>query len=139
MPITFHSEDVSFLPKQRRALRQWIENCIVREGCTAGNIAYIFCSDEHLLDMNREHLKHDYYTDIITFDYSDGKHLSGDLFISIDRVRDNAKTLTISFPDELHRVMVHGVLHLAGHGDKTKADAAKMRILEESCLTLRQF
>ena len=139
MPISFHSEDVSFLPKQRRALRQWIEHCIRQQGCSAGDIAYVFCSDEHLLEMNREHLKHDYYTDIITFDYSDGKHLSGDLFISIDRVRDNAKTLTISFPDELHRVMVHGVLHLAGHRDKTKADAVKMRILEESCLTLRQF
>jgi rRNA maturation RNase YbeY len=139
MPISFHSEDVSFLPKQRRALRHWIEHCIVSEGCTAGDIAYIFCSDEHLLEMNREHLKHDYYTDIITFDYSDGKRLSGDLFISIDRIRDNAKTLRISFPDELHRVMIHGVLHLAGHGDKTKADAANMRILEESCLTLRHF
>lgn len=139
MPITFHSEDVSFLPKQRRALRQWIEHCIRQQGCTVGDIAYVFCSDEHLLEMNRTHLQHDYYTDIITFDYSTDKQLSGDLFISIDRVRDNAKTLGLLVPDELHRVMIHGVLHLAGHGDKTDAEALKMRALEESCLTLRQF
>lgn len=89
--------------------------------------------------MNREHLKHDYYTDIISFDYSEGKRLSGDLLISIDRVRDNAKSLNSSLNDELHRVMIHGVLHLAGHADKSKADAANMRILEECCLTLREF
>ncbi len=139
MPISFHSEDIPFLLKNRRLLREWITACVAREGFEVGDITYIFCSDEHLLAMNREHLKHDYYTDIITFDYSSGEHLSGDLFISIDRVRDNARSLKQPVYDELHRVMIHGVLHLAGHSDKTKADALRMRELEESCLTLRTF
>ena len=99
----------------------------------------MFCSDEHLLEMNRSYLEHDYYTDIITFDYVEENVVSGDLFISIDRVRDNAKTLGQSVREELHRVMVHGLLHLLGYHDKSKEEQVEMRSKEDYYLTLRNF
>ncbi len=137
MPISFHSEDVSFLPKDRRSLRQWIEHCIASQGCKVGDIAYVFCSDEFLLGMNREHLNHDYYTDIITFDMSDVEDVvSADIFISIDRVKQNAEELNESFEHELHRVMVHGILHLTGFDDKTEKAKKEMRITENQYITL---
>ena len=102
-------------------------------------VNYIFCSDEYLLNMNKEHLQHDYETDIITFDYSENNTVSGDLFISLDRVIDNAKSLKLKRADELHRVMIHGVLHLAGYKDKSPQDQAEMRSQEDYCLSLRTF
>jgi rRNA maturation RNase YbeY len=137
MPITFHSIDTPYLPKARRALRQWLSHCIAAKGFEIGDIACIFCSDEHLLQLNREHLQHDYLTDIITFDYTEEGVLSGDLFISIDRVRDNARALRINTTDEVHRVIIHGLLHLMGYRDKTPAEQHEMRAQEDSCLTLR--
>lgn len=99
-----------------------------------GDIAYVFCTDEHLLQMNQEHLQHDYYTDIITFDYTDGKTISGDIFISVDRVRENAKLEAVSFAQELRRVMIHGILHLLGLRDKKKEEQKAMRLAENQAL-----
>jgi probable rRNA maturation factor len=129
--MDFFSEDIKFLPDHQEKLRQWISKVIESEGKTPGPVSFIFCSDEFLLKMNIEHLQHDYYTDIITFDYCEGKVVSGDLFISVDRVRDNASEMDIPFEVELHRVMVHGVLHLLGYGDKTETEEKAMRIRED--------
>lgn len=137
--IHYHQEDTSYSIKQRLAIRKWIGDSIAEEGKTLGDINYIFCSDEYLLELNRSALDHDYYTDIITFDYCEGKLVSGDLFISIDRVADNAKTLDHLFLDELHRVMIHGVLHLCGYKDKSKKDEELMRKKEDYYLNLRIF
>lgn len=102
-----------------------------------GDLSLIFCSDDYLLEINRTHLNHDYYTDIITFDYSDGGVVSGDLFISVDRVKENAASFSVSFLDELHRVCVHGLLHLCGYGDKSPEDEIRMRSKEDEMLLLR--
>jgi len=137
MEIGFFSEDTDFLPADQEKLSQWIIKVIESEEKTPGAVSFIFCSDEYLLRMNVEHLQHDYYTDIITFDYCEGTVISGDLFISVDRVRENASELRIPFEDELHRVMVHGVLHLLGYGDKTEAEQLTIRQKEDACLLLR--
>ena len=102
--------------------------------CRPGHLSFVFCTDDHLLEINRKFLQHDYYTDIITFDYSEGNCVSGDLMISIDRVKENAFSEGVSFENELHRVMIHGVLHLIGFGDKSPDEAEQMRKLEASAL-----
>ncbi len=137
--IFHHKEDVSFLPNNKIELRKWINNSIKNEGKVPSDINFIYCSDEYLLDLNKSSLNHDYYTDIITFDYCEGKEVSGDLFISIDRVRENANEMNLTFEDELHRVMIHGVLHLCGYKDKTKNDTETMRSKENFYLKLRSF
>jgi len=104
-----------------------------------GFLNFIFCSDNYLLKINVEHLNHDTYTDIITFDYSKEDRISGDIFISIDRVEENAKSHKTSFENELHRVIIHGVLHLLGYGDKEPGQKAEMRQKEDFCLSLRDF
>lgn len=101
-----------------------------------GDINYIFCSDEELLEINIRHLNHSTYTDIITFDYTEGNKISSDIFISIDRVEENAKKFKVSFEEELHRVMIHGILHLCGYKDKSKADAELMRKKENAALKM---
>lgn len=101
-----------------------------------GDVAYVFCSDEYLLQMNQEHLKHDYYTDIITFDYTDGDVISGDLFISVDRVKENAIKEAVDFDIELRRVMIHGIMHLLGLKDKKKGDQEAMRLAENQALMM---
>ncbi len=111
----------------------------MKEGKNPNDINFIYCSDEYLLELNKSSLNHDYYTDIITFDYCEGKEVSGDLFISIDRVRENANEMNLTFEDELHRVMIHGVLHLCGYKDKTKKDAETMREKENFYLKTRLF
>lgn len=136
MAITFFSEDIQFSLKNRRILTSWIKTCIALEGKTAGDISIIFCSDNYLLSINQQYLQHSYYTDVITFDYSSGNSISGDIFISIDTVRENATLFSKEFTNELHRVIIHGVLHLCGHGDKSELDAAKMRLLEDNSLNL---
>ena len=134
--IAFQVQDVQFTLKNKQVIRQWIAEVAANEGFSIAPINYIFCSDAHLLDMNKQFLNHNYFTDIITFDYTEGQRLSGDIFISIDRVADNAKTYKTTFEAELHRVMVHGVLHLMGYKDKTPADEKKMRSKENSALKL---
>jgi probable rRNA maturation factor len=109
----------------------WLDKVVVEEAKSTGEITVIFCSDEHLLEMNRQYLDHDYYTDIITFDYTDEAIVSGDLFISIDRVYDNAQGMGFERANELKRVCVHGVLHLCGYGDKSESESHLMRHKED--------
>ena len=139
MAIRFHSEDISFIPKLKGLLRQWIENTLRSEQSQAGEINIIFCSDGHLLALNKQYLKHNTFTDIITFDYSTGAKRSGDIFISIPRVEENAKQYKVSFEDELHRVIIHGILHLTGYTDKSSSEKLIMRQKEEKYLSLRPF
>lgn len=137
MKITFDTEDVKFTLKNKTLLKQWITSTIEKKKRKPGEIAFIFCSDEHLLNINNEYLNHDTFTDIITFDYSKENHLlpvSGDIFISIDRVKENASKFSKTFEDELHRVIIHGVLHLLGYTDKTKTTKAEMTKQEDACL-----
>lgn len=108
----------------------WISQTIINEGKTVGEINIIFCNDEYLLKINQEHLTHDYYTDIITFDYSENTIISGDLFISKDRVEENAEEYKVSFENELNRVIIHGILHLIGYNDKSESEIKEMRTKE---------
>ena len=135
--ITFHNEDIKFNLKNKRLLKSWIKDSTQNENCSVGNLTYVFCSDEHLLNMNKEHLNHNYYTDIITFNYNVEKQISGDFFISIDRVDENANQQNSKFTDELHRVLIHGVLHLVGYNDKTDLQQAEMTSKEDYYLNLR--
>jgi len=126
-PITFFSENVQFQLTQVDPVCAWLQRVAQQEDKIIREINYIFCSDDFLRAINEQYLQHDYYTDIITFPYDDTEDIQGDLFISIDRVEDNAKTLQVPFLQELNRVMVHGLLHLAGYGDKTEAETVQMR------------
>ena len=112
-------------------LTEWLSDVVRNEGGVLGEITIVFMNDNELLEYNKEYLKHNYYTDIITFDYTESGVVSGDLLISVDRVRDNASNLSQSFIDELHRVCVHGVLHLLGYRDKTPEDQKVMRLKED--------
>jgi rRNA maturation RNase YbeY len=135
MAILFHTLDADPQLKQKNALKRWISACIFLENKKPGDINVIFCSDEHLLGMNRTHLNHDYYTDIITFDFGEGDTVSGDLYISFDRVKDNANQNGTSLQNETYRVIIHGVMHLCGYKDKQKKDIVVMRQKEEKCLS----
>lgn len=115
-------------------LEKWMSTVVNKEGKSLADISMIFCSDEYLLKVNQEYLDHDYFTDIITFDYSEANFVSGDLFISIDRVNENAIDNQVSFLNELHRVMIHGVLHLCGYKDKSEEDEKMMRQKENDAL-----
>lgn len=117
----------------------WYSSVCDAEKKVLGDVSVVFCSDEHLLEMNKEYLEHDYYTDIITFDYTEDTLVSGDLFISVDRVQDNAAEFNVAFQDELHRVCVHGLLHLCGYKDKSDEDEVLMRSKENEMLMLRKF
>lgn len=138
MAIRFHSEDTRFdIRGCKRAVGAWMRAAAAEEGFSLGEVDVIFCSDRYLLEINRRYLQHDYYTDIITFDYSEAGSLSGDLFISVDTVRNNAEEYGVMFHVELLRVIIHGVMHLAGYKDKTDPDAAKMRERENHYLNKR--
>ena len=118
-------------------LTDWLEDIILSEGKKPGDINYIFCDDEYLLQVNKEYLKHDYYTDIITFDYVKGKTISGDIFVSLPRIFDNAEMLSKDFDSEFFRVLAHGILHLCGYKDKTDEETAEMRNKEDYYLNKR--
>lgn len=136
--INYFYEDISFSLPNPRKRSLWIKKAIAGEGFSLKNLNYIFCSDEHLLSINREYLQHDTYTDIVTFDNSDTEDIvEADIFISVDRVAENAGDRNISFEDELDRVLIHGVLHLVGYDDKSPAEARLMREKEEAYLSLR--
>jgi len=128
--LTFHTEDLNFELDNTKKVEQWILQTIENEGGILSFINYIFCSDTYLHRINVEYLDHDTYTDIITFPYSD-ETIESDIFISIDRIRENAKTFNVTFERELHRVMIHGVLHLLGYGDKTEEEQKRMRARED--------
>ena len=118
-------------------LAVWLEDIILTEGKKPGDINYIFCDDECLLQVNKEYLHHDYYTDIITFDYVKGKTISGDIFVSLPRIFDNAETLSKDFDSEFFRVLAHGILHLCGYKDKTDEEISEMRNKEDYYLNKR--
>lgn len=134
--ISFNLVDTAYSLKNKTKLKDWIEASIRKEKKKTGTISFNFCSDEYLLSVNREHLNHDYYTDIITFDFCEADIISGDIYISIDRIKDNAKTMGKTIPNELSRVIIHGVLHLCGYKDKKPADAKQMRDKEDYYLSL---
>ena len=133
--IDFHFE-LEVEINNKSELSDWITRIISSEGCELGQLDFVFCDDEKLLSINQEYLDHDTYTDIITFDYTQGSVLAGDIFISIDRVRENAKEFKVSFFEELLRVMSHGVFHLAGYGDKTSEETQIMRCKEEEKINM---
>lgn len=118
----------------KRKVTRWIRSVAADYNFAVGNINYIFCSDERELEVNRQFLGHDYYTDVITFDYSTGTTLNGDIFISLDTVRSNAEMVGTTFEDELRRIIIHGVLHLTGQGDKTPETKAQMTAKEDKAL-----
>lgn len=134
--IQFFFEDIDKIEIQPN-LSNRLENIILSEGKKPGEINYIFCDDEYLLQVNREYLKHDYYTDVITFDYVKGKTISGDIFVSLPRIFDNAQTLSKDFESEFFRVLAHGLLHLCGYKDKTEEEIAEMRNKEDYYLNKR--
>lgn len=132
--ITFQSDSISLPALDERKIGRWIRAVAAEYGFAVGNVNYIFCSDERELEINRQFLGHDYYTDIITFDYSTASTLNGDIFISLDTVRSNAEQLSLAFDDELRRILIHGILHLTGQGDKTPATKAEMTRKEDLAL-----
>lgn len=137
MSIQFFSEETEFTLDSQDIISDWIHEVASLQNYLIGDLNYIFCTDDYLLEINKEHLNHDYYTDIITFDQSEEDGLiEADIFISVDRVKDNAEKLGVDFPKELHRVIIHGLLHLLGFGDKTKAEKIEMREKEDACISL---
>jgi rRNA maturation RNase YbeY len=136
MPIHFFQEEVKHKMFYPLKVKDWVKLSCKNESFKVGEINYIFCNDEYLLKLNLEYLKHDTLTDIITFDYSNGKNLSGDIFISLSRVEENSKKFLTTFNHELLRVMIHGTLHLMGYKDKTKSQKILMRKKEDEYLSL---
>ncbi len=136
MSIEFHFEDVAEFPVTTETI-SWLENLLQNEEKKTGKIVYIFCSDEYLLEVNRKYLNHDYYTDIITFDYVKGKTVSGDIFVSLPRIFENAEMHNTSTDKELHRVLAHGLLHLSGYKDKSDEEQIIMRGKEDFYLAKR--
>lgn len=134
--VSYFNEDKKFNLKNKRAISKWIKLIIETKGYRRGDINVIFTSDDYLLSVNKKYLSHDYYTDIITFDYCEDKLVSGDLFISIDSVKANAQEFQQEFLTELHRVIIHGILHLTGYDDHTYEDSAAMRQAENESLQL---
>ena len=132
--ITYLADHTEMPSIDERKVSKWIRSVAADYGFSVGNIQYIFCSDERELAVNREFLGHDYYTDVITFDYSTASTLNGDIFISLDTVRTNAEMVGATFDDELRRILIHGVLHLTGQGDKTPETKAQMTAKEELAL-----
>ena len=138
--IQFFEEDISYKLKKKTAVRKWITETIIAEGFKLDELTYVFCSDQYLLQINQQYLNHDTYTDIITFDNSevDGV-ITGDIFISVERIKENATQFAVTETQELHRVMIHGALHLLGYKDKTVADKKKMTLKEDHYLGERGF
>lgn len=133
--INFYFDNIDTLEIQPE-ISSWLENIIIKEGKKLGKIDYIFCDDNQLLQVNKDFLQHDYYTDIITFDYVKGKTISGDIFVSLPRISDNASSLFKNFEEEFKRVLAHGILHLCGYKDKTEAEQKEMRNKEDFYLNI---
>ncbi|MBF6597621.1 MAG: rRNA maturation RNase YbeY [Fermentimonas sp.] len=134
MAISFDSENIDFPDIKKRETSAWIKKTADRYNKKIGDVAYNFCNDEKILEINRKYLDHDFYTDIISFDYSEGDIISGDIFISLDTVRSNSQKYNTDYKEELYRVIIHGVLHLCGLDDKLEEDAIRMREAENSAL-----
>jgi len=139
LAIRFFSDGVSFQPKDKRKIKHWLRQVAAKEGKKTGQLRYIFVSDEIILDINKKYLQHDDYTDIITFDDSTDETISGEMYVSIDTVRSNAKEYQVEFRNELLRVMVHGVLHLCGYRDTTTSEQQRIRKAEDKYLVMSQI
>ena len=137
--ISYYFQDTDFKFRDRRKTNEWLKLAAESEIRRIGNISIIFCSDNYVLDINQKYLQHDYFTDIISFDYCEGDRLSGDLFISVDSVRENSVEFGTEFKDELNRVIIHGLLHLVGYDDHTEKDIKLMRSKENYYLSLREL
>jgi len=135
--ITYSTENVKFPNIKRRETTAWIKRVAATYGKKVGEVGYLFCDDEHILEVNNEYLGHDYYTDIITFDYCEDDVLNGDLVISLDTVRSNAELFGKAYDEELHRVIIHGILHLCGLNDKGPGEREQMEAAEDAALKLR--
>ena len=135
--VSFFFENTAFKLKGKTRIKQWLRLVAESEVYTLGNISVIFCSDNYILDINQRYLQHDYFTDIITFDYTEGDVISGDLFISLDTVRTNAEQVGASYEQELDRVIIHGILHLCGIDDKGPGEREVMEAAENKALALR--
>ncbi len=136
MAITYHAEDIKVPELKKRITSEWIKEVANSYEKRVGDIAYIFCSDAKILEVNQQYLQHDYYTDIITFDYTEGNRISGDLFISLDTVRTNADQFAQSYEEELYRTIIHGILHLCGINDKGPGEREIMEAAENKALAL---
>ncbi|MDH6534735.1 rRNA maturation RNase YbeY [Parabacteroides sp. 52] len=136
MAIRFYAEEISFPSIKKRIVSNWIKEVAGGYDKKVGDITYIFCSDEKILEVNRQYLQHDYYTDIISFDYTEENKISGDLFISLDTVRTNAESFHTTYNEELHRTIIHGVLHLCGINDKGPGEREIMEENENKALAL---
>ena len=134
--ISYFSEDVDFQLESQNEISSWIQETILKEAKKVGEITYVFCSDTYLHKINLEHLNHDTFTDIITFNYCEKDLINSDIFISIDRVKENAETFKTTFQNELNRVIIHGILHLVGYDDKSVTDMELMRSKEDFYLSL---
>lgn len=135
MAVSF-SEECSFRLKGKLKIKRWIKQVVENYGYKLGEVSYVFCSDERILEVNKQYLSHDFYTDIITFDYVERERVSGDIFISIDRVEENAQDFNVSFQQELLRVIIHGVLHLLGFEDHSQEEQQLMRQKENEAIAL---
>ncbi|MCQ2253872.1 MAG: rRNA maturation RNase YbeY [Bacteroidaceae bacterium] len=135
--ISYNSENIKFPNIRRRDTSAWIKRVAAAHGKKIGEIGYLFCNDEKILEVNREFLQHDYYTDIITFDYCEDDILNGDLVISLDTIRTNAEQQGTEYDDELHRVIIHGILHLCGINDKGPGEREIMESEENKALAMR--
>ena len=135
--ITYQTEDTRMPAIRKRETSEWIKAVAATYQKRVGDVAYIFCSDEKILEVNRQYLEHDYYTDIITFDYTEGNRISGDLFISLDTVRTNAEQFGQPYERELYRVIIHGILHLCGINDKGPGERELMEAAENKALAMR--
>ena len=134
--ITYNTIDVKMPDLPHRATTAWVRAVAAAYGKRVGEVAYVFCNDEKILEVNRQFLQHDYFTDIITFDYTEGNTISGDLFISLDTVRTNAEQFAKPYDEELHRVIIHGILHLCGINDKGPGEREIMEAAEDKALAL---
>lgn len=139
LPFFFFNEDRNYRLTDKTAIRDWLQGAVEDHSRKVRELNYIFCSDHYLHSINKRFLRHDDYTDIITFDYAEDERLRADIYISIDRARENAQTYGVSVPDEVHRLLIHGLLHLLGYEDKTPDDKAQMSSKEEYYLSLRQI
>ncbi len=136
MSISFNTENIELPEINKSRVSNWIKDIASKYNKRVGELSYLFCDDNKILEVNRQYLQHDFYTDIITFDYSERNKISGDIFISLDTVRSNAQLFDTNFIDELHRVIIHGVLHLCGIDDITDEQEREMRKAEEEALAL---
>jgi rRNA maturation RNase YbeY len=136
MPITYHTKNGEMPSIKRRIVNRWIKSISEIYGKKIGEIAYIFCSEEQILEINKQYLQHDYYTDIITFDDSEGRILSGDIFVCPDTIKSNAERFNTPYSEELHRILIHGILHLCGIDDKIPGGREIMEINENKALSM---